>query len=125
MNTKKDNIIVGVIFLVIFSIALSLTLSIKDNRTLNYEIQELTIQIELKLEALENLDIEQKKIIRELKLNLNDHDKSIDINFDKINNLYNQLIELRISDDEISEQSFYFIVDEIWETIDLLEKRIK
>ena len=125
MNTKKDNIIVGVIFLVIFSIALSLTLSIKDNRTLNYEIQELTIQIELKLEALENLDIEQKKIIRELKLNLNDHDKSIDINFDKINNLYNQLIELRISDDEISETSFYFIVDEIWETIDLLEKRIK
>ena len=90
----------------------------RDNNTLTAELQHLTTQLETRVTELQELDQAQQIRIKELKDNLTDHQETVTVDLGK---LKAELKEVEIKNDAMSEQSFYFIIDEIWEAIERIE----
>lgn len=74
---------------------------------------------------LTELDQEQNKIIAQLKNHLTDSEEKESITLDNINKIESDIQDIRIELDEISKQSFDYMLIDIWDEIDLIKKKVK
>ena len=120
--TKNDYFKIIPIILVIFFIFLTWSLN---QRKVNIELIQLNNNLETYKNLLLEIDQEQQELINQLQSNLKDHNNRIDVNFKNMNNLTSELINLKIEQDELSEQSILYLFDEVWEELDRLKKAVK
>ncbi len=116
--TKKGNIISAIVILIIFIPIFLIASSMQDNNILTDELQELTTQLETRVTELETLDQAQQIRIKELKENLTDHEEVVTVDLEE---LKAEIKEVEIKNDQISETSFYFIIEELWEAIERIK----
>lgn len=120
--TKNDYFKIIPIILVIFFISLTWSLN---QRKVNTELIQLNNNLETYKNLLLEIDQEQQELINQLQSNLKDHNSRIDVNFKNMNNLTSELINLKIEQDELSEQSILYLFDEVYKEIELVKKKVK
>jgi len=123
--TKKDYFKIIPIILVIFFISLTWSLNQRNDNIIATELVNLNNNLEKQAETLEMLQTAQRILILDLRYNLKNHNSRIDVNFKNMNNLTSELINLKIEQDELSEQSILYLFDEVYKEIELIRKKVK
>jgi len=123
--TKNDYFKIIPIILVIFFISLTWSLNQRNDNIIANELVDLNNNLVKQAETLEMLQTAQRILILDLRYNLKDHNSRIDVNFKNMNNLTSELINLKIEQDELSQQSILYLFDEVYKEIELIKKKVK
>ena len=123
--TKNDYFKIIPIILVIFFISLTWSLNQRNDNIIANELVDLNNNLVKQAETLEMLQTAQRILILDLRYNLKNHNSRIDVNFKNMNNLTSELINLKIEQDELSEQSILYLFDEVYKEIELIKKKVK